>query len=155
MTRPLIFDPPNRLSRVLVETGGSTRADAVQRAEAKVAELGPQLRRVLDHDVSLLVAMQRLAPDAKRAESAALGDTALRIAEVAAAVGSAETGEVARGLYAMVVAYKTEGLWRADALDLHLSAIALFEGPEPLAPQAADTLLRRLAQMRAAIGVQE
>ena len=155
MTKVEIFDPPNRLAHTLVDSGGPTFDEAVRRADAKVSELGGRLRRGLDLDVSMLLEMHALDDDALMAEASELGRLALRIAEVAAVVGAGDTGEAARGVYAMVDAFQSEGLWRSDALDLHLSAIALFEGAEPMPAPAAAMLLRRLGDMRAAIGVRD
>ena len=97
--------------------------------------------------------MHDLDDAAKRARSAELSRIALRIAEVAPAIGAPETGEAARGVFAMIEAYRAEGQLRADALNLHLAAIALFEGATRLSPEETARLLQQLSEMRAAVGV--
>ncbi|HEY3696718.1 hypothetical protein [Phenylobacterium sp.] len=153
MTPVRVFTPPNRLAKVLIETGGRTADEAAATAGAHIEELGPSLRRAVDIQVLRLIELHRTGEPALSWRAPELSDAAMQLAEIAGAAGRSDLGEVARGVLAMI-GHQTGGP-RADVIDLHLSALALLHGGSGAAGQASDVILRRLQDLRAAIGVSE
>lgn len=151
MTAVRVYLAPNRLAKVLVETGGRTAEEAAASAEARVAELSSTLHHAVEVQVAALVTLHRAGGDALSANAADLADAAMKLAEIAGAAQRPELGEIARGMLAML--QHPRGAAQAEALDLHLSAIALLRAGA--GPQAAKTVLKRLHDLRAALGVKD
>ena len=87
------------------------------------------------------------------AQSEALGAAALAICEVASVCDMAAVGEAAQGVYAVVRALRSHGLWHTAALTAHIRSLLLLTS-DP-APTEAETrkILDRLTGMRAFVGV--
>lgn len=148
-----ITTPPNRLSRFLGGPGAVASDDLVREAEARVAELKPQLLDFIALEIETILAIGGQSEEIVFAECRALADAALRVAEVAGAADAHALGEVARGIRAMVESLFIAGVWHSDALRLHVEAIAMLaHGPEQ-SPEELRVITERLRRMRQRIGV--
>jgi hypothetical protein len=152
MTAARVYNPPNRLAKVLIETGGRTAEEAVASAEAAIEELGSSLRAAVEVQVRRLLELHRSGEAALCSHAAELSDAAMKLVEIAGAARRPDLGDVARGVLAMFEHQPDAP--RADVIELHLAALALLHGGAGAAP-AADVVLKRLHDLRAAVGVSE
>jgi len=151
MTGVRVFAAPNRLAKVLVESGGRTAQEAVASAEDRIDELASSLRRAVEVQIEALLELHRAGPAGLAARRAELAEETMKLAEIAGAARRGELGYAARGVLAMLD-HPGGPAW-ADALDLHLSAIALLRNGAD--PQGIETVLKRLRDLRVALGVKD
>ncbi len=153
MTEPLVHTPKNRLAKVLGNDEAPLAEQLIADANGKVASLAEavrgHVRKALDH---ILTYVGR-EDEALFAASHALGAAALSVAEVAGAAGMTAIGEIARGVSALVDDGVLRGNLRADALRLHLDALALVSRDGDGRGPDNDIVVIRLAALRKAIGV--
>jgi hypothetical protein len=155
MAAPQVFTPENRLSKVIGGLGASESRVLVSGAEDRVNLASEAVRTFVRDEVRVILSFSGKSEENLHAESHRLEDSAVRVAEVAGAVGLEAIGEVARGMVAMMASLRTTGVLHIKALELHLSSLALInQGP---GGQTADVevILTRLATMRHAIGIAE
>lgn len=150
-----IFTPPNPMAAMVGGPEDPTVASLARDAEARVAQMRAGLRQFVRDQHRTIARLTAEPEEMVFAEARAVGDAALAICEVAGAAGMEPAGEAARGVYAMVQALVTRGIWHSEALQLHIGALALFNGEDP--PPSADCgqILKRLKAMRDWIGVPE
>lgn len=154
MSEARVYSPPNRLSKVLAGPGQGRSADEMlNEAAAGLKAMEASLCETVDGQVARILRLHARGPDAMRAASLELGDAALNVAEIAGAAGRAGIGDAARGLRAMIDAHHQTDLWHADAIAVHVAALALLSGPAAPAPAAAAVILRKLHRVRFAVGV--
>jgi hypothetical protein len=70
------------------------------------------------------------------------------ICEVAGSAGWPEIGQAARGIYELIEALVSRGVWHADALMVHVNAIALLNAHSDLPPEMAAQVVERLKAVR-------
>jgi hypothetical protein len=155
MTAARIFTPENRLSKILLAIDAPTSDDLIADASMRVAQLEGAIRAYVAEQLKEIMAYANAGEDVLFAESRTLGDKALNVAEVAGAAGMDAVGEVARGISAMVDNLVSSGVWRTDALKLHLNALALVNRGGGERTPESDLILKRLRGMREAVGVLE
>ena len=146
-----IFVPENRLAAILGKADDLTAAALVERAERSLEAVRLIAKGYV---VTRLKLIERLAEQAESqllAESHSMGAAALEVCEVAAAAHMPMVGEAARALYIMVSAQKY-GVWRTDALKLHIQALLLINA-DGLSTEDAQSLLERLEAVRERVGV--
>lgn len=150
-----IFTPENRLAKILESVEAPTGRELVAEAEACVADLRDSIVAHVADRLSEIATYAAMGDDLLFGGRRALGAAALDVAEVAGAAGLETVGEIARGISAMIDSHFTSGVWRIDALRVHLGALALVNqrAGEDLAEGAL--VLKHLHTMREAIGVAE
>lgn len=149
-----IFMPPNTISGVLNPAGRPAEA-LVAASETRLRELAPEIRREVLVQAAMICEIRRHGEPALFGLRDDVSEAALRITELAAHGGLEAMGEVARGLRALIDAHSSQGLWREDALDLHLDCLDLLARDQGLAPGEALALVHRLQGVRAAIGLRD
>lgn len=150
-----VFTPGNRLAKILTSSEGRSEQELVDAAQSRVAQLEGAIRAYVDDKLPRLMSFADLREDDLFARCEALGRQALDVAEVAGAGGLQALGEVAHGIAAMVDSLRRHGVWHTDALQLHLNALVLLHPVSGGAPAEVEVMLRRLRNMRIAIGVTE
>lgn len=148
-----IFTPDNRLAKVIDSPDGISFAELVGDAEARVETLAEGIGRYVDEQIAVIAAIQVQGELVIFGESLALSRAALNIAEIAGAAGHEALGEVARGVCAMVDGLLASGIWHSDALDLHLTSLSLLNDPTPPDAVERERIIKRLADMRRAVGI--
>lgn len=154
MSGARIFAAENRLSKAL-SPKGCTSAELVGFADDRVKQLEGEIRAYVRDKLDLIVAFTSLDEDLLFGESRQLGEHALSVADVAGAAGMAGVGEIARGISSMVENLLSSGIGHADALRLHLNAIALLSRRAESDSAEEEVVLARLRGMRGAIGIVE
>ena len=152
MSKTRVFTPENRLANILQANRGAGANELISNAQARVAELGPSIRRTVLDRVERILSMSRDGGIVAPSDREALGATALEVAELAGAVGLRGLGEVACGISAMVDCAGAQGVWRPEAVTLHLDALRLLQKGGGQA-QGEEQMLARLRVLRTAIGV--
>lgn len=153
MSGARVFKPENRLRPVLADPRAPTAAELVAAAERNVALLKPRLRAAVEHHREALARLAAMPEPELAAEAEALGAAALGICEVASACDMAAVGEAAKGVYAVILALRADGVWRSDALNAHVAALLQLTAEPPPSDAEARALLARLAGVRAFVGV--
>lgn len=155
MTVARIFTPENRLAKILESMDAPTAAELVMEAECRVAQLSEAIHAYVEEKLREILAFASQGEEVLFAECQTLSDAALKVAEVAGAAEMEATGEVARGISAMVDGLMTSGIWHSDALKLHLDALALVNQNGGGLTEENKVILARLRGMREAVGVLE
>src|SRR5579875_3517803 len=153
MPNARVFTPENPLSKVVQTTGGAGANELIASAEKRVADLGPSIRAYVFERVKAILAIVD-DPSAAATGTAEIGAAAMKVAEVAGAVGLASLGEVARGISAMVEAAGPDGAPRPDAFALHIDALRLLDRSGGHI-DGEEQMLARLRALRTAVGVPE
>jgi hypothetical protein len=149
-----VFTPKNHLANV-VGGSGKTALELADAANAGVASMSVALVARLQRQVARLAAIRVQGEAALLSSCDELSLVAMDIAELAGAAGRPFLGDAARGILAMMDAKAGDGLWRPQALEVHIDALALLNA-QP-APATADVrkVLAQLFDMRRFIGVSE
>ncbi len=150
-----IFWAENRLAKILPKVGGAAFEDLVAASEARVALLADKIREHVSAQVAQIVKIHDMGEEEMFAQCIEIGDAAMNIAETAGAAELQPVGEAARGIRAMVDSLVSSGVWHSDALALHITSLALLNGPTPPSAKETKAILKRLHDLRAAIGVAE
>ena len=149
-----IFTPENRLASTLATRPDSPTIGALtQAAEARAANLKDSIRTFVGDKVRAILRFAEASDDELFADCRQLGEDAQHVAEVAAAAGLDEVGEICLGVSAMVDALTRSGIWHSDALRVHLHALLLTQQSKSATNPAA--VLGRLKTMRASLGVSD
>jgi len=155
MTKVRIFDPPNRLAKIVQGSEGVCFDELVAASEDRIELLKDQLQIYVRDQVRRVVWFGSLEEEIIFARCAELGQAAMNIADVAGAAQLEQLGEVAHGIRAMIDSLFCKGVWHTDALEAHITSLALLSHEPPPSAKEGDAILKRLARMRAAIGVIE
>lgn len=148
-----IFQPSNPLANMVGGAEGLTREAMIARAEDGVATLRGSIRTYVHEMRATIAVLARQSEELVFAESALISQAALDICDVAGSAGMEATGEAARGIYAMIDALVTRGVWHTDALKLHVEALSLLNADPPPPTEAVNKILADLQVMRDFIGV--
>ncbi len=148
-----IFTPENRLSGIMGDPAGRTVRELIADADGRVSKLSDTIRQYVGEVREKILLLAHQPEDLIFAECKELATMACAICDVAAVAGLQHTGEAARGIYMMVDALLTRGVWHTDALKLHAHALALLsEEPAP-SDAAVEQILFNLKAMREWVGV--
>jgi hypothetical protein len=120
------FRPPNRLARLVKERGGLMAKDAIAAAEVGVESLRETCMAELDE--ALAEIERRFARGTARESESfeTLYALTLRIIDVSAFVADAGVDQAAISLAALTDSCTEAGVWRWDAVDVHLNALRLL-----------------------------
>jgi hypothetical protein len=143
------------MKSILGSSADPTAEDLAQNAERRVATLKSSLRSHVAGQVRIIAAMSNLSEETVFAQSTALGNAALAICEIAGAAEMAPLGEAARGIYILMEAQKSQGVWHTDALRLHINALMMFDKDPDISTATAEGILAELKTLRDWIGVQD
>lgn len=155
MSAARVFTPENRLGKILHSLGGPTAGEMVAEAERRVEALADTIRTFVAAKVKLILPFAEQDDDVLFAECRTLGDTAVQIAEVAAAAKLGAVGEVARGIANMVDGLLACGVWHGEALRVHIRALKLVAEPQGRPASNDEAIVDRLREMRMSIGLGE
>lgn len=149
--RPGWFVPSNRLSRLLHGLDRSRFAEHVSRAQSEVDRIAPALAATLHVDIRTLAALCRGDETAVFQNCRAIGLAALAVVESARLGGRPMVADAAAGLWEMIEALSSRGVWHSDALRLHADSLAALSAL-PDKPEEAATILSELRRLRASVG---
>ena len=154
MTAVRIFNPPNRLAKIVEGHDGVAFNDLVTASEGRIEDLQDDIREYVREEVKRIVGIYAHGEEIMFARCKELGDAAMNVADVAGAAKLCDLGEVAGGIRAMIDSLFGKGVWHTDALEAHITSLILFNAESP-SKEEADKVLSRLSKMRAAVGVVE
>ncbi|MBI1686906.1 chemotaxis protein CheE [Caulobacter hibisci] len=121
------FRPPNRLAAMIKDRGGILAKDAIAAAEANVETLRDSSLAALDEALEGIEArFGATAPGRAGEDFETLYTMTLKIIDVAGFAADAGVDEAAVSLCALVDGCADAGVWRWDAVDVHLSALRLL-----------------------------
>ncbi|MDR7231574.1 hypothetical protein J2X45_002674 [Caulobacter sp. BE264] len=140
------FKPPNRLAKMIKERGGLLAQDAIAAAEAGVESLREASLAALDETLAEIEARFSRAAEDREAESfEALYVLASRIIDVSAFVTGTGLDRAAMSLCGLADNCAEAGVWRWDAVDVHLNALKLLRAAGASLPAAQrDSMLQGL-----------
>ena len=140
------FKPPNRLAKMIKERGGLLAQDAIAAAEAGVESLREASLAALDETLAEIEARFGRAAESREAESfEALYVLASRIIDVSAFVAGTGLDRAAMSLCGLADNCAEAGVWRWDAVDVHLNALKLLRAVGASLPEAQrDSMLQGL-----------
>lgn len=131
------FRPPNRLARLMKDRGGLMAKDAIAAAEVGVESLREVSLAVLDE---ALAELERRfgprAPDRDSESFEALYSLTLQMIDVSTFVADAGVDQAAISLAAITDSCAEAGVWRWDAIDVHLNALRLLRSVGAQLPAA-------------------
>ena len=154
MSAVRIFKPHNPLSKIIDPCDGAKAEYLIASARTRVAALDSEIRGYVARMLDKIAAYATVDDDSLFAARAAVGATALNIADVAGAIGMETIGEIARGLDAMVQSAAHGGVWRPDAVRLHIQSLGMVDQTRPDRTGEA-TILENLRALRLAAGAGE
>lgn len=130
------FRPPNRLATMIKQSGGIMAKDAIAAAEAGVESLRESSIAALDE--ALAEIDRRFSPGKPREEESfeTLYTLTLRIIDVSSFVADAGVDQAALSLAALTDSCAEAGVWRWDAVDVHLNALKLLRSVGASLPEA-------------------
>jgi hypothetical protein len=147
-----LFIPRNRLAKMLTAAERRAFQEHVARAQAALDARKADVRERLKIDVAALLRMCAAPEEEVFAESAAIGWAASAVLEGAAAVGEAEIAEAAAGVWDIVEALRTRGVWHTEALQVQVQALRLLSSGRALSAGERAAVADRLTRMRGVIG---
>jgi hypothetical protein len=121
------FRPPNRLAKLIKDSGGLMAKDAIIAAEAGVESLREASLAVLDE--TLAEVERRFGPSAADRESESFEDLynlTMAMIDVSTFVSDAGVDQAAVSLAATADSCAEAGFWRWAAIDVHLHALRLL-----------------------------
>ncbi len=121
------FRPPNRLAKMIKESGGLMAKDAITAAEVGVESLREVSLVVLDDTLAEIE--RRFGPAAADRQSESFEDLytlSMRIIDVSTFVSDAGVDQAAVSLAATTDSCAEAGAWRWNAIDVHLHALRLL-----------------------------
>lgn len=129
MSTACVYTPENRLAKILQNRQAPAAHELISDADARVVNLAVSIREFVGRRVEALSLFGGAPEDELFAEARTIGQYALDIAEVAAAAGLNDIGDIARGMKAMVDGLVRDGIWHSDALRLHIHSLMLASRP--------------------------
>lgn len=130
------FRPPNRLATLVKDRGGLMAKDAIAAAEVGVESLRASCMAELDE---VLAEIERRFGRAAARETetfATLYALTLRIIDVGTFVADAGVDQAAISLAALTDSCAEAGVWRWEAVDVHLHALRLLRSVGASLPPA-------------------
>ena len=151
-SRTVEFIPRNRLSKILSEVGGRTFDEHIEKAELEVERIVGALGESIENDIQALIRLCRQDEAEVFGQCREIGWLALQIVEGARLAKKDQLARTAEGVWAMIEALSTRGVWHTDALRLHADALGAQASTTPIDPEGLAAIERELVQMRTAIG---
>lgn len=121
------FRPPNRLANMIKERGGILAKDAIVAAEAGVESLREASLAALDENIAEIERRFGKGVEGREGESfEALYLLSSRIIDVGQFVADVGVDKAAMSLCTLADSLAETGVWRWDAVDVHLNALRLL-----------------------------
>lgn len=149
----VVFNPRNRLSHILTATDRSGFVDHVRHAEQALGHLTPAMAKALDEQIQSLDRLCRGEEAEVFVACRDIGLAALTVVESARLAGRPDVADTAEGVWEMIDALSTRGVWHTDALRVHADALIALSSDTVPSDQSA-TIISELRRLRLAIGVQ-
>jgi hypothetical protein len=149
------FVPRNRLSKILTSLHRQAFAEHVAAAEREVERIAPILGESIESDVQALIRLCRQDEADIFAQSREIGWLALKIVESARLANRPELADAAEGVWEMISALSTRGVWHTEALRIHVEALLALTSAAGTDPSQRQAIARELVRMRAAVGAKE
>ena len=143
------FRPPNRLSSLIKDKGGVLAKDALAAAEAGVESLRESTMAALDEQLAEIERrFGKGAPDRASESFEVLYLLASKVIDVSIFVSDAGVDKAAMSLCGLADSCSEQGVWRWDAVDVHLNALKLLRamGAE-LPAEQREAMLQGLYQV--------
>lgn len=143
------FRPPNRLAMKIKEGGGLLAKDAIAAAETGVESLREASMAALDATLAEIEQRFGKSAEARASESfETLYLLASKVIDVSAFVMDAGIDKAAMSLCGLADSCAESGVWRWDAVDVHLNALKLLRamGAE-LPAEQREAMLQGLYQV--------
>ena len=150
-----IFTPENPLAEIIGGPDDPTAACLTRDAETRVSALRDQIRTHVALQHAILAKYASGPEEEVFANCREIASAARSISDVAGAADMESVGEAARGIFALISALGSKGVWHTDALRLHIDTLALLNSDAPPNRCDAGQMLKRLKSMRDWIGVPE
>jgi hypothetical protein len=147
----LAFVPRNRLAKILTSLDRKAFAEHVENAEKEVERIAPVLGESIEGDVQALIRLCRQDEADIFAQSREIGWLALRIVESARLARRPELADAAEGVWEMIEALSTRGVWHTEALRIHVEALLALSVPDGTDSAQRQVIARELLKMRAAV----
>ena len=143
------FRPPNRLAAMIKDKGGILAKDAVAAAEAGVESLREASMAALDQALAEIERRFGKAAENRADEGfEALYLLASRVIDVSIFVADAGIDKAAMSLCGLADSCAEAGVWRWDAVDVHLNALKLLRAMGAQLPaEQRDAMLQGLYQV--------
>jgi hypothetical protein len=136
MTTVRKFRPPNRLAKMIKEGGGLMAKDAIIAAEAGVESLREASLAALDEALTEIERRFGAGTPRESESFETLYALTLKIIDVSAFVADAGVDQAAISLAALTDSCAEVGVWRWDAVDVHLNALRLLRTVGARLPEA-------------------
>lgn len=149
------FVPRNRLSKILSSLNRKAFAEHIQAAEREVQRITPLLSESIEGDVLALIRLCRQDEADIFAQSREIGWLALKIVESARLAKRPGLADAAEGVWEMVEALTTRGVWHTEALRVHVEALLALTSERDLDESHRQVIARELLRMRAAVGAKD
>ncbi len=155
MSEARVYAVRNRISGALLSKDGPTVESLVSDADARVGRLADSIGAFVAGKVVVLAAWAEQPDETLFADCQAIGEPAMNIAEVAEAAGLDTVGAVARGICVMLDGLVSRGIWRPEALRIHLRALSLVHGQSGQPGSDGRAITRELLALRLSQGFTE
>lgn len=149
------FVPRNRLSKILSSLDRKAFAEHVAAAEQQVQRVTPILGESIEDDVLALIRLCRQNEADIFAQSREIGWLALKVVESARLANQPQLAETAEGVWEMIEALSTRGVWHTEALRIHVEALLALTSDPALDEPHRRVIAHELLRMRAAVGAKD
>jgi hypothetical protein len=149
------FVPRNRLSKILTSLSRKAFIEHVENAEKEVERTAPILCQSIEGDVQALIYLCRQDEADIFAQSREIGWLALKIVESARLGRRLELADAAEGVWEMIHALSTRGVWHTEALKIHVEALLALTSKVGVDADQRRVIAGELIRMRAAIGAKD
>lgn len=149
------FVPRNRLSKILSSQDRKAFAEHIECAKREVERVMPILSESIEDDVQALIRLCRQDEADIFAQSREIGWLALKIIESARLACRPELADAAEGVWEMIDALSSRGVWHTEALRVHVEALLVLSSRLEVPAAERQVIARELLHMRAAVGAAE
>jgi hypothetical protein len=149
------FVPRNRLAKILSSLDRKAFAEHVEAAEREVERVAPILGQSIEGDVQALIRLCRQDEADIFAQSREIGWLALKIVESARLADRPQLADTAEGVWEMIEALSTRGVWHTEALRIHVEALLALTADTALDEPHRRVIAQELLRMRAAVGAKD
>lgn len=151
----IAFVPRNRLSKILTAMNRRAFTEHVENAEKEIEKIVPVLGESIGGDVQALIRLCHQDEADIFAQSREIGWLALKIVESARLARHPELADAAAGVWEMIDALSTRGVWHTEALRIHVEALLALTSEAGADPSQRRVIAHELIRMRAAIGAKD
>lgn len=146
------FVPRNRLSKILTSLDRKAFSEHVENAAREVERIAPVLGQSIEGDVQALITLCRQDEADIFGQCREIGWLALKIVESARLAQRQELADAAEGVWEMIEALSTRGVWHTDALKVHVTALLALTAADGVGAEERRMIALELLKMRQAVG---